>query len=47
MTPQDPFTMVAMMFPLMILYESSIIAARIIRKRRTERQEAESEGSPA
>ncbi|MFV1985896.1 MAG: twin-arginine translocase subunit TatC [Gemmatimonadota bacterium] len=47
LTPQDPFTMVAMMIPLMILYESSIITARMIRKRRNQRQEAESEGSPA
>lgn len=47
LTPADPFTMVAMMIPLMMLYEGSIVAVRIIGKRREERLAVESEGSPA
>ncbi|MDH3734086.1 MAG: twin-arginine translocase subunit TatC [Gemmatimonadota bacterium] len=47
LTPADPFTMVAMMFPLMVLYEGSIIAVKVIGKRRQARLAAESEGSPA
>ena len=47
LTPADPFTMVAMMIPLMVLYEGSIVTIRVIGKRRAERLGAESEGSPA
>jgi sec-independent protein translocase protein TatC len=47
LTPADPFTMVAMMIPLMILYEGSIIAVKILGKRREARLASESEGSPA
>jgi sec-independent protein translocase protein TatC len=47
MTPADPFTMLAMMLPLMVLYEGSIITVKVLQKRRAERMEAESEGSPA
>ncbi|MDX1396319.1 MAG: twin-arginine translocase subunit TatC [Gemmatimonadota bacterium] len=47
LTPADPFTMVAMMIPLMLLYEGSIVTIRLMGKRREERMQAESEGSPA
>jgi len=47
LTPQDPYTMLAMMVPLMILYESSIIAARTLRRRRERRLVAPSDGSAA
>ena len=47
LTPADPFTMVAMMLPLMILYEGSIVAVKVLGRRREERLAAESEGSPA
>lgn len=47
MTPADPFTMLAMMIPLMLLYEGSIITVKILEKRRSARLEAGSEGSPA
>ncbi len=47
LTPADPFTMVAMMIPLMVLYEGSIVAVKILGRRREERLAAESEGSPA
>lgn len=47
LTPADPFTMVAMMIPLMVLYEGSILAVKVLGKRRDARLAAESEGSPA
>jgi sec-independent protein translocase protein TatC len=47
LTPADPFTMVAMMLPLLVLYEGSIIAVKILGKRREARRAADSEGSPA
>ena len=47
LTPADPFTMVAMMIPLMLLYEGSIFTVKVLNRRREERQKAESEGSPA
>ncbi len=47
LTPQDPYTMLAMMFPLMMLYELSIVSARLVRRRRQERLAREAEGSAA
>lgn len=47
MTPADPFTQIAMMLPLIVLYEGSILTIRVLRRRRNARLEAETEGSPA
>ncbi len=48
LTPADPYTMLAMMVPMMVLYETSIGLAKLLRTRRRERLEIESgEGSPA
>lgn len=46
-TPADPFTMVAMMMPLMVLYEASILTAKSLRRRREGQVTSDSEGSPA
>ncbi len=40
LTPADPYTMLAMMLPMMILYEASIVTVRMLRRRR--RREGES-----
>ena len=45
LTPADPYTMLAMMLPLLLLYEASIGAAKLLRTRRRERI-GEGEGSP-
>ncbi len=48
LTPADPYTMLAMMLPMLILYELSIIATKVLRRRRNERNEVVvSEGGTA
>jgi sec-independent protein translocase protein TatC len=47
LTPQDPYTMLAMMIPLMLLYELSIVMAKLLRSRRERQTQPGSEGSPA
>lgn len=37
LTPADPYTMLAMMLPMMFLYEVSVIMTRVLRRRREER----------
>ena len=47
LTPADPYTMLAMMAPMLILYEASIIMARMLGTRRANRRElADGDGSP-
>ncbi|WP_419163684.1 twin-arginine translocase subunit TatC [Candidatus Palauibacter sp.] len=46
LTPADPYTMLAMMLPMMLLYEISVFATRVLRRRRQEREQADGEGSP-
>jgi len=46
LTPSDPFTMIAMMIPLMVLYEASILTAKSLRRKRERRLAPDSEGSP-
>ena len=43
LTPADPYTMLAMMLPMMLLYEASVVMTRVLRRRREER---DSEPSP-
>ena len=45
LTPSDPFTMIAMMMPLVVLYEASILTAKSLRRRRDRRLVSSSEGS--
>lgn len=47
LTPADPYTMLAMMLPMMFLYEISVIMTRVLRRRRQERaaERASGEGS--
>lgn len=47
LTPQDPYTMLAMMVPLMLLYEASILISKALRKRREPGRLPKSEGSAA
>ena len=47
LTPADPYTMLAMMVPMMLLYEVSVVATRVLRRRRQEAEAAAGEGSPA
>ena len=47
LTPADPYTMLAMMLPMMLLYELSVVATRVLRRRRREAAAAAGEGSPA
>ncbi len=48
LTPQDPYTMLAMMVPLVMLYEASIVTAKMLRGRRARRLgTADTEGSVA
>ena len=47
LTPADPYTMLAMMVPMMLLYELSVVATRVLRRRRQEAEAAAGEGSPA
>ncbi len=48
LTPADPYTMLAMMVPMLVLYEASIGMAKVLRGRRRERGEiANREGSAA
>lgn len=37
LTPADPYTMLAMMAPMIVLYELSIVIAKVLRSRRNER----------
>ena len=37
LTPADPYTMLAMMLPMMLLYEASVVMTRVLRRRRQER----------
>ncbi len=48
LTPADPYTMLAMMLPMMLLYEASVVMTRVLRRRRQERAEERmsGEGSP-
>lgn len=48
LTPADPYTMLAMMLPMLILYEASIVMAKVLRVRRARSTEvAPREGSSA
>ncbi|WP_419935077.1 twin-arginine translocase subunit TatC [Candidatus Palauibacter sp.] len=47
LTPADPYTMLAMMVPMMLLYELSVVATRVLRRRRREAARAAEEGSSA
>ncbi len=47
LTPADPYTMLAMMLPLMLLYEASILMTKVVTGRRERRALAGSEGSAA
>ncbi|MXX79236.1 MAG: hypothetical protein F4Z33_09920 [Gemmatimonadales bacterium] len=47
LTPADPYTMLAMMLPMMFLYELSVIMTRVLRRRRQETERASEEGSSA
>ena len=47
LTPADPYTMLAMMLPMMFLYEISVIMTRVLRRRRQETERASEEGSSA
>ncbi|WP_419948198.1 twin-arginine translocase subunit TatC [Candidatus Palauibacter sp.] len=47
LTPADPYTMLAMMLPMILLYELSIVATRVLRRRRQDAEAAAGEGSPA
>ncbi|WP_420636144.1 twin-arginine translocase subunit TatC [Candidatus Palauibacter sp.] len=47
LTPADPYTMLAMMVPMMLLYELSVVATRVLRRRRREAARAAGEGSSA
>lgn len=48
LTPADPYTMLAMMMPMLLLYEGSIVMARMLGNRRSPRTElTEHEGSAA
>jgi len=39
LTPADPYTMLAMMIPMLLLYETSIVATKVLRRRRRERRD--------
>ncbi len=45
LTPADPYTMLAMMLPMMFLYEISVISTRVLRRRRQDAAAAR-EGTP-
>jgi sec-independent protein translocase protein TatC len=45
-TPQDPYTMLAMAVPLYLLYEVTILALRLVRRRKA-RADAEPDDRPA
>lgn len=47
LTPADPYTMLAMMVPMMLLYELSVFATKVLTRRRHEREAAAREGSSA
>ncbi|WP_419942154.1 twin-arginine translocase subunit TatC [Candidatus Palauibacter sp.] len=47
LTPADPYTMLAMMVPMILLYEISVVATRVLRRRRREAERAAEEGSSA
>ncbi|WP_420461853.1 twin-arginine translocase subunit TatC [Candidatus Palauibacter sp.] len=47
LTPADPYTMLAMMVPMILLYEISVVATRVLRRRRREAARAAEEGSSA
>ncbi|WP_420447618.1 twin-arginine translocase subunit TatC [Candidatus Palauibacter sp.] len=44
LTPADPYTMLAMMLPMMLLYEVSVIMTRVLRRRRQEREAERTSG---
>jgi sec-independent protein translocase protein TatC len=41
LTPPDLFSMVALILPLLLLYEASIVSCRLVEKRKAEREAAE------
>lgn len=47
LTPADPFTMLAMMVPLVLLYEGAIFTSKMLAGRREARENLPSEGSTA
>ncbi|MCG8470083.1 MAG: twin-arginine translocase subunit TatC [Gemmatimonadetes bacterium] len=48
LTPADPYTMLAMMLPMLLLYEASIGATKVLRRRRRQGNAiTRGEGSPA
>lgn len=48
LTPADPYTMLAMMLPMLLLYEASIVMSKMLRGRRAKAAElAKGEGSSA
>ena len=44
LTPADPYTMLAMMVPMMLLYEVSVVMTRVLRRRRQEREAERTSG---
>ena len=40
MTPPDPFSMMSLALPIVVLYEISIWSAKLVEKKRAEREEA-------
>ena len=44
LTPADPYTMLAMMLPMMLLYEVSVVMTRVLRRRRQEREAERTSG---
>ena len=44
LTPADPYTMLAMMVPMMLLYEISVVMTRVLRRRRQEREAERTSG---
>jgi len=43
-TPADPFTMVGVAMPMILLYEVSIFVAKLVRQKKQEKEDSESEG---
>ncbi len=46
LTPPDPLSQISLALPIIVLYEISILSARLVEKKRAQR-EAEEEGAPA
>ncbi|WP_419937979.1 twin-arginine translocase subunit TatC [Candidatus Palauibacter sp.] len=44
LTPAEPYSMLAMMVPMMLLYEASIIITKVLRRRRQEREAEQTSG---